>query len=397
MKTIQADAISSSPPARRLNWRIFLLALGMFALGTDAFVVAGVLPVISRELGVTEGLAGQLVTAFSLIYGLGAPVLAALTGRWSRNRVLLTALGAFCLVNIGSALSPTFPFLLFTRLLAGIAAATYAPLAYTVGTSLAPAEKRGQALALVVLGLMVATVFGSPLGTWMGAHIGWRYSFGLVALLAGLAFLALLLGRLPQAGDAPLLSLKARLAPIRKPSLLLALAPALLWNLAIYVVYTYLAPLLHHSLMLNDVSGFLLVFGLGLVSGNWLAGFIADRFGTTYPLSLSLIASTIIYATLSFTDANPVSALIVLCLWGALGSLTFLAQQRRLLDLAAEHANVILALNNSTLYLGIAGGAALGGVALQFAPINALGWISAAFGLLALLTLLASIRVQAQR
>jgi MFS transporter, DHA1 family, inner membrane transport protein len=258
-------------------------------------------------------------------------------------------------------------------------------------------QKRGQALALVVLGLMVATVFGSPLGTWMGSHMSWRYSFGLVALLAGIAFLALLLGKLPQAGEAPSLSLKARLAPIGKPSLLLALAPALLWNLGMYVIYTYLAPLLHHSLMLNDVSGFLLVFGLGLVGGNWLAGVIADRFGTTYPLSLSLIALTIIYVTFSFTDVNPVSALIVLFIWGALGSLAFLAQQRRLLDLAAEHANVILALNNSTLYLGIAGGAALGGVVLQFAPINALGEIGAAFVILALLTLLVSIRVHTQR
>jgi len=103
------------------------------------------------------------------------------------------------------------------------------------------------------------------------------------------------------------------------------------------------------------------------------------------------------YATFSFTNVNPVSVLIVLFIWGALGSLAFLAQQRRLLDLAAEHANVILALNNSTLSLGIAGGADLGGVVFQFAPINALGTIGAAFVILALLTLLVSIRVHAQR
>src|SRR5579883_3455956 len=97
-------------PARptRIDPRIFLLALGMFALGTDAFVVAGVLPVIAKETGVTESLAGQLVTAFSLTYGLGAPILAALTGRWSRNHVLIGALGLFCLTNIGSAFAPTF-------------------------------------------------------------------------------------------------------------------------------------------------------------------------------------------------------------------------------------------------------------------------------------------------
>jgi predicted MFS family arabinose efflux permease len=286
---------------------------------------------------------------------------------------------------------------LLTRLLAGIAAATYAPLAYTIGTSLAPAEKRGQALALVVLGLTVATVFGSPLGTWVGSHIGWRYSIGLVALLAGIAFLALLLSRLPKASEAPVLSLKARLAPIGEPHLLLALAPALLWNLGIYVVYTYLAPLLHHGLALSDVSVFLLIFGIGLVMGNWLSGFVADHFGANNPLIISLIGLIIIYATFTFADTNAASALVALFIWGALGSFAFITQQRRLLSLAPEHANVILALNNSTLYLGIAGGAALGGIALQFAPINALGWIGAAFVMLALLTLLLSIRVHAQR
>src|SRR2546430_10349195 len=116
----------------KIDPRIILLALGMFALGTDAFVVAGVLPVIAHEMTVTEGLAGQLVTVFSLTYGLGAPVLAAITGRWPRNQVAMIALGAFCLVNVGSALAPTFPLLLLTRLLAGCFAAVYAPLAYTI-------------------------------------------------------------------------------------------------------------------------------------------------------------------------------------------------------------------------------------------------------------------------
>ena len=146
--------------ARRINPRIFLLALGMFALGTDAFVVAGVLPVISRELGVTESLAGQLVTAFSFTYGFASPVLAALTGRWSRNRVLMVALGAFCLCNLGSALAPNFAILFLTRILVGCCAAVFGPLAYTTGTALAPAEKRGQALALVACDAL--EVFESP-------------------------------------------------------------------------------------------------------------------------------------------------------------------------------------------------------------------------------------------
>jgi DHA1 family inner membrane transport protein len=110
-----------------MNPRIILLALGMFALGTDAFIVAGVLPVIAQETGVTEGLVGQLITVFALTYGLGAPVLAALTAHWPRHRVLMGALGLLGLANLASALSPSFPLLMLTRILAGCFAATYTP------------------------------------------------------------------------------------------------------------------------------------------------------------------------------------------------------------------------------------------------------------------------------
>src|SRR5438874_11496732 len=92
LKTIPDAPVSER--ANKIDPRILLLALGMFALGTDSFVIAGVLPVIAREMQVTEGLAGQLVTVFALTYALGGPVLAALMSRWSRNRTLIIALGA---------------------------------------------------------------------------------------------------------------------------------------------------------------------------------------------------------------------------------------------------------------------------------------------------------------
>jgi DHA1 family inner membrane transport protein len=376
----------------RINPRIFLLALGMFALGTDAFVVAGVLPVIAREVGVTESLAGQLITAFSLTYGFGAPVLAALTGRWLRTHVLLAALGAFCLFNIGSALAPTFPTLMLTRILVGCCAATFGPLAYTIGTTLAPPEKRGQALGLVASGLTISTVLGSPLGTWVGEHFGWRLSFGMVALLAGVAFTMLVLCGLPKADAAPALSLRARLAPIKEPRLLLAMLPALLWNLGIYVVYAYIALLLQYNLHITDVSPFLLAIGLGPALGNWISGIIIDRVGSTRPIFLSLVGLLIIEPVVAVTTHSVPGALLTLFLWGLCVPLLFTPQQHRLLRLAPEHANVILALNNSTFYLGIAGGAALGGLALRTVAVTQLGWIGAGCVLLALVLFGFSVR-----
>src|SRR5579884_2513339 len=387
------NTIQRTPAVERANKidpRILLLALGMFALGTDAFVVAGVLPVIARETGVTEGLAGQLVTVFSLTYGLGAPLLAAVTGHWSRNRILVIALGAFCLSNVGSALAPTFGVLLLMRILTGCFAALYAPLAYTTGTTLATPEKRGQALSLVLGGLVIATVLGSPLGTWVGEHFGWRLSFGLVALLAGIAWAALMLCGLPKPVDAATLSLRARLAPIKEPRLLLALSPTLLGNLGLYMVYTYLALLLQQNMHVMAISGLLIVFGLGTATGNWISGVVADRIGAVRPIIGALIGLAIILSTLQFATNSLVGGIPALFLWGLLVPFLNLSQQHRLLSLAPEHANVILALNSSMLYLGIAGGAALGGVALRYVAVTQLGWLGTVCALLALLMLVLS-------
>jgi len=117
-----------------------------------------------------------------------------------------------------------------------------------VGTSLAPPQKRGQALAFVIIGLTVATAVGLPLGTWIGEQCGWCMSFGLVVGLGSIAFLALLLFGLPKVTTPPVLSLQARMAPLVRPHLLLALFAALLWNLGAYIVYTYIAPLLQQNL-----------------------------------------------------------------------------------------------------------------------------------------------------
>jgi DHA1 family inner membrane transport protein len=392
--TTSPSIVEGPQPLTRINPRIILLALGMFALGTDAFIVAGVLPVIAKETGVTEGLVGQLITVFSLTYGLGAPILAALTHRWPRNYVLIGALGLLGLANIASALSPSFPLLLLTRILAGAFAATYAPLAYAIGISLAPPAKRGQALALVVIGLTVATALGAPIGTWVGEHFGWRLSFVMVAALAGIAFLLLVLYGLPKSASPAPLSLKDRLKPITQPRVVLALLPALLWNIGGYVIYPYIALLLQQNMHISDVSALLALFGLGIVLGNWTGGLLADRFGPDRLLPIFLVIAMLIQLSLPLVTTTIIGGAIILLLWGISFSLLFIPQQQLLLNIAPEHANVILALNNSALYLGIAGGSAVGGLALRFFPVTQLAWIGVISMLTALLFITINLRLR---
>lgn len=383
-------------PLTRINPRIILLTLGMFALGTDAFIVAGVLPVIAHETGVTEGLVGQLVTAFSLTYGLGAPVLAAFTGRWPRQRVLMGALGLLGLANLASALSPSFPILLLTRILAGCFAATYTPLAFAIGIELAPPAKRARALSLVVGGLNVATVLGAPFGTWIGEHFEWRLSFILVAGLAGLAFLLLVIWRLPDTSLPTPLALKERLKPITDGHVVLALLPAFLWNVGVYVMYPYIALLLQQQSHVSDISILLACFGLGIVLANALSGLFADRFKPDHLVIIFLLLLIGIQALLPLAATTIIGGAIILFLWGMSFALLFIPQQQRLLRLAPEHSSLLLALNNSALYLGIAGGAAGGGLALHFFAVTQLAWIGGGSIFVALLIIAITLRLQRQ-
>lgn len=391
-----ANAVQDAPAseeARKLDLRILLLALATFVLGTDALIVIGVLPTIARELRVTEGATGQLITAFALVYGLGGPVLAALTGRWRRSRVMIVALGAFCAVNIVSALSPTFAMLLATRILGGGIAALISPLAYAMAVALAPPEKRGQALALVLSGVTVANIVGGPLGTWIGGHVGWRVSFGLIALVAGIACVVFQMSGLPDSSASQTLSLKARLAPIGEPRLLLALAPAFFTVVSFSMIYSYIAPLLQLNLHISDISLLLLVLGLGTVAATQIGGRIIDRFGSTRLLVAFLAVQLIVEVSIAYTTASWMGAALALFIWGASGPSFFIAQQHRLLSIAPEHINVITALNSSMNYLGIACGAVVGGVVLSYVQVTQLGWIGAGCGLVGMVLLLISFRV----
>ena len=163
---------------------LYSLMLGMFALGTDLFVMAGVLPRIAADLGVDLARAGWLVSAFAIVYGLAAPLLAAATSGLPRRSAALGALAVFALANLLSALSTSFTLLLASRVLAALGAATFSPLASSVAATAVAPEQRGRALALVFGGTSAATVLGSPLGTWMAHAWGWRSTFGAVFALA---------------------------------------------------------------------------------------------------------------------------------------------------------------------------------------------------------------------
>ena len=364
--------------------RIVLLSLASFVLGTDSVVIVGMLSDMAAALGIPEAAAGQLVTLFALTYGVGAPLLAAVSGRWPPGWVLIGALGAFCAANVGCALATAYPLMLAFRILAGGFAALCSPLAFTLAARLAPEERRGRALAVVAVGGTAAVIIGGPLGTWIGAHGGWRMSFGAVAAAAGIAALALLasgISRLPASTSLPL---GARLAPLYNPRVLSAFVPVFLAGLGFHAIYTYLAPMLQANLGIGDISGMLIACGVGAGLGSWIGGAVSDRFGVPRSFLVTLLALLVVESVLPYATRSVAGALPSLLLWSGAVPCLFLLQQRRLLSLDPRNANVLMGLNNAVIYLAMAGGAALGGASLLALPAADIGWTGAICSLAAL-------------
>jgi len=356
----------------RLDARIFLLALGTFAIGTDVFVIAGILPAIARDLAVPVEAAGQIVTLYALTYALGSPLLAAVTAPWRKERVIILALAGFAFADAVCAVAPNFLVLAVARVLAGSCAALYAPTAYALAAALAPPARRGAGLAAVALGMTSATVFGVPLGAAIGHRFGWHVTFMFGMTLAACAAMALAYWRLPALGATPAPRLRERFAPLGDRAVLLPLVANFLWSTGNYIVYTYSAVLFGARLGLDDIALLLMGYGCGGLAGSQLGGRLADRVGAV-PLILGCVGvNALNMAAIDFTGGSFIGAFAALFMLAFSGWAVFPAQQTRLLALAPAHGGVVLSLISSTIYIGSASGAAIGGLLLAHAAPPAL-------------------------
>lgn len=380
--------------------RIWLLALGTFAVGTDSFVVSGILNQVARDLTIDLDAAGNVVSSYSLAYGLSAPFLAAFTGRFRKDRVVLTAIILFAGANALCAVAPTYAALIAARILTGFAAGLYTPTAYALAASVAAPERKASALAAVALGITASFVAGVPFGMVVGSHFGWHATFWLIGAFSLLAFAAISLW--PPRGlkaGASKLSLAARFAPIVAPRTLLALLPTLIFTAATISTYTYMGALLRaHQFPAEVVVFYYFMFGMGGLIGTQVGGRVIDRFGPIPLLVLFLIigilntalfeASLAMLATLAAT-----TFLLHFNLW-----LLIIGQQRRLIRLSPEHTDVVLALNNSCIYVGIAVGTAIGGLIIaQGLGLDRIPYASCAIFVVAFLVFGASLYVERGR
>ncbi|MEU5902617.1 MFS transporter [Streptomyces venezuelae] len=364
--------------------KVWLLMVGSFTLGLDAYVMAGLLPVVADDLATTVSLAGQMVTVFTLAYAVSAPLVAGLLSGVRPRVLIVAALAVFTLGNGLTALAPGLTVLLVARAVAGIGAGVYSALSTAAAAALAGEERRGRALALVMGGMSSGTVLGVPLGVLLADHTSWRATMWLVTGLGAVALLGLAVG-LPDIPAAPAVPMRARLAALTDRTVLPVVGVSFLGAVASLGLYTYLAPVLASSGGVGDgaVAPYLWAWGLGGVLGSVVAGPLVDRTGRVYVLVTGIVSTLVVaIGVLPLLGAAAHPALVV---WGAAGWAFQVPQQHRLLALRAERGTVALALNNSALYLGSAVGSGAAGLALAagLAP-ERLPWAAAAVAAAAL-------------
>ncbi|EST18941.1 Cmx/CmrA family chloramphenicol efflux MFS transporter [Streptomyces roseochromogenus] len=261
---------------------LYLLALAVFAMGTSEFMLAGLLPDITSGLDVSVGTTGVLTSAFAIGMIVGAPLVAALARNWPRRSSLLGFILAFAAAHAVGASTTSFPVLFATRVVAALANAGFLAVALTAAATLVSPDKKGRALAVLLSGTTAATIAGVPGGSVLGALLGWRATFWAVAALCLPAALGILKG-IPagrvkeQATDGP--ALRAELAQLARPRLILVMLLGALVNAATFASFTFLAPVVTGTAKLSElwVSVALVLFGIGSFVGVIVAGRLSDH------------------------------------------------------------------------------------------------------------------------
>jgi predicted MFS family arabinose efflux permease len=341
------------------------LTIGSFALGLDAFVVAGILPIMSANLHHSVSAIGQMVTVFTLSYALLSPVFSTLlTGR-SLRAVLLVALVVFTAGNVLTAMSSALPALLVARAVAGIGAGLYSPMSVAAAAGLVPAERRGRALAMITGGMSSGVVLGVPIGLALAQAMGWRATIWLVVGLTVIAFIgiAAYLPPLRAAASAP--SLRARAGVLADRRVLTITLVTMACATASIGSYTYLSTLLGHALHATNLTLYLWAWGLGGLVGSFAVGQFIDRWADTRAL-VSVIAGVLGGALLllPLADHHVATVLPALFIWGIAGWSSLAPQQHRMLAVREKDGTVAVSLNSSATYLGSSVGAGIGGFLL---------------------------------
>ncbi|WP_156758804.1 MFS transporter [Microbacterium karelineae] len=344
---------------------LIALALGAFGIGLTEFVIMGLLPEVAADFAVSEATAGWLISGYALAVVLGALVLTAATTQLPRKPVLLSLIVLFIIGNVLTAIAEDYGVAMIGRIVAALCHGAFFGIGSVVAASLVAPEKKAGAIAIMFTGLTAANVFGVPFGTFLGQQLGWRSTFWAISAIGVLAFIgiAALVPKLHSPEEK--VSVRRELAAFRSGQVWLSLTVTILAYGGMFGAFTYIA------YTLTEVSGFdtsavpwlLVLFGVGLVIGNWLGGRLADR-SIDGTLLLFITALVVILALFGVFAGSGIATIIALFLMGGFGFGTVPGLQSRVMNYAGNAPTLASGANIGAFNVGNALGAWAGGVGI---------------------------------
>lgn len=343
------------------------LTLGGLGIGITEFVMMGLLPDIAKDLNVTIPKAGYLISAYALGVVIGAPLLVLIAGKFPPKKTLIALMIMFTVFNALSAFAPNFDLLFISRLLSGLPHGAFFGVGSVVASRIAEKGKAAQAVSMMFAGLTIANVLGVPMGTFIGHNFSWRFSFALVAIVGTITLISLKqwLPALPANKNR---DLKAELGFFKKQEAWLIVIMISIGTGGLFTWYSYIAPLM------TDVAGFssgsvtyiIMLAGLGMLCGNFIGGYLADKFSPAKASVALLLTMVITLIIVHFVSFNPILALIMTFVSGAV-SFALVAPIQMLMITSAKGSEMLAAsASQASFNIGNALGAFFGGLPLVY-------------------------------
>ncbi|MBE9606913.1 MFS transporter [Acetobacteraceae bacterium H6797] len=374
---IPAHSDAAAPSAKLT---LLALALGSFSIGTSEFASMGIIQLFSDSLGISVPNATHAIEAYALGVVLGAPLVTLAAARLNRRTLLLLLMGLFIIGNVLSAVASNLGFLMLARLISGVPQGAYFGAGAVVASYIVGPGQSGKAFAIVMTGLTVATIVGSPLATFLGQTIGWRETYLAVAAFSLLSFGAIWqwVPRTKALDGVPVIQEPSSL---RKASVWGVMLVAALGVASIFAVYSFIAPMVTETVQLAPemIPVALTLFGIGMTAGNIYGGKLADR----YPargIVIGFGSALVIMAILAVGGAEPFIFFPAMFGVGAAMMAAIPTIQVRLTSLAPEAPSLMGAMNLASLNVANAVGAAAGGATIA-AGYGLLSAVWAGFGL----------------
>jgi predicted MFS family arabinose efflux permease len=377
-----SEADERSEPA----WgAVVSLALGVFGLVTAEFLPASLLTPLAYDLGVTEGAAGQAVTATAVVGAIAAPTMAVITRRLDRRLVMWGLTVLLIVSNLLAAFASSLPVLLIARVVLGVSLGGFWSMSAAMAMRLVPMRLMPRAMSIILTGVSVATVCAAPVGAYVGDIWGWRTAFMIAAVVGALALLVQVatIPKLPPAGVA---NFRTLLEVMKRPMIRAALLVVLLVASGHFAGFTYVRPFLEKvpALKIETISLVLLAYGIGGFFGNLAGGFMAER-SLKAAVGLAPLLIAVSALLLLVLGASPAVAAIAVAAWGFAFGAVPVGLQTWLVRAAPDQAESAGGLMVATFQVAIALGAVFGGLLVDHAGV------ASAFAYCGMATLLAAL------